>query len=54
VYTLIALCRLESTGEPHVIYTPSSNEFGEYWCPPLAEWAEEVEPGKPRFVEIRE
>lgn len=56
VYRLVACCRLEATKEPHVIYVLDSAAYpyGEYWCRPLAEWTQEVAPGKRRFELMKE
>jgi hypothetical protein len=53
VYALVACCRLEATGEPHVIYVLASTyPDGEFWCRPLREWSEEVAPGVKRFTRL--
>ena len=51
VYALVALCRLEATKEPHVVYVRAETyPYGEYWCRPLSEWSEEVAEGTRRFT----
>lgn len=55
VYAIVAMCRLESTLEPHVIYVLASTyPNGSYWCRPLSEWNQEVSPGVRRFTEVSE
>ena len=40
LYKLLGGCRLEATGEPHVVYKAweDGDDFGAWWVRPLADW----------------
>ena len=55
LYAIVCCCRYENTEEPCVVYVQVNPDepdalLGQYWCRPISQWEEEVQPGVKRFT----